>query len=107
MDALWLIPDSATLAPSAQEALFLQALERKKPVVGFLRENLKHGAAVVLAADWQKMGWQAGEDANRLLEGASLREVPPQHTRNFVLLKNDNVLKVLGLNSPAMDRLFP
>ncbi len=106
-DALWLIPDSVTLAAPAQDALFLHSLEQKEPVVGFLRENLKHGAAVVLASDWQKMGRQAGEAANRLLDGSSPQEFRPQYTHNFAMLKNDNVLRVLGLNSPALDRLFP
>jgi putative tryptophan/tyrosine transport system substrate-binding protein len=107
VDALWLVPDSATLAAPAQEALFLQSMEQKDPVVGFLKDNLKQGAAVVLAADWQKMGRQAGEEANRLLDGATPREVPPGHTQNFVLVKNNNVLNVLGFNSPVLDRLFP
>ena len=31
----------------------------------------------------------------------------PRIVRNFALLKNDNVLKVLGLSSPALERLFP
>ena len=107
VDALWLVPDSATLAAPAQEALFSSSLARKEPVVGFLKENLRQGAAAVLAADWQKMGRQAGEEANRLLEGAAPREVPPQPPRSFALLKNDAVLKTLGLIPAPLNRLFP
>ena len=106
-DALWLVPDSATLAGPVQEALFLQGLEQKEPVVGFLRENLRQGAAAVLATEWRAMGRQAGEKANRLLGGAEPREVPPRPPRSFALLKNDSVLKTLGLSSPALERLFP
>ncbi len=107
VDAIWLVPDSATLAAPAQEALFFQSMEQKDPVVGFLKDNLKQGAAAVLAADWKMMGRQAGEEANSLLDGTTPQEVPPRHTRNFALLKNDNVLKLLGLSSPLQERLFP
>ena len=107
VDALWLVPDGATLAAPVQEALFLQGLEQREPVVGFLRENLRQGAAAVLAAEWRAMGRQAGEKANRLLAGAEPREIPPKPPRSFALLKNDHVLKLLGLSSPVLDRLFP
>lgn len=98
VDALWLIPDTTTITLATIDAYFLFSLEQWKPVVAFAEHYLSLGASVVLDNDHLAVGRQAGVAANRLLKGASPRDIAIQNPV-VVLKQNKAVVKKLGLPS--------
>lgn len=102
IDSLWLLPDATAMSREAVDAYFLFAMEQAKPIYAFSDVYLSYGAAATLDADRFTMGKQAGEIANRLLDGESPADIPIEDPRSISLKTNQSVMRKLGMNN-ALD----
>jgi putative tryptophan/tyrosine transport system substrate-binding protein len=93
VDAVWMIPDASAVDNASAEAYFLFSLGEQVPVISFSRSHLQLGAAVVLEADQEEMGRQAGEMTAEILNGKPVSELPVATPRKSLLRVNQGILK--------------
>ncbi|MBI5015513.1 MAG: hypothetical protein HZB55_08470 [Deltaproteobacteria bacterium] len=99
-DALLLLPDTATLTPTALEELYLFSFRRKVPLLGIAEKHVKQGALLALVFDPTRVGRQIGELATAALAGADLARIPPSPARHFDLFLNTATARALGVTLP-------
>ncbi|MDH5298572.1 MAG: hypothetical protein OEV91_06095 [Desulfobulbaceae bacterium] len=97
IDAYWMIPDLTVLTPATLEALFLQSLQRRIPVVTFADKYLESGAAVSITFDLDGMGRQAGEMASGILAGTPVGKMSPRPVDRVTVKFNDRIIARMGL----------
>lgn len=100
IDALWLIPDTTVADPKTTDLLFLSAIENRIPVFAFSGKYLGKGALLSLEVDATEEGRQAGEMANRVLDGAGIRGIGRTDARGGIMTINLIVAKKLGIAVP-------
>jgi len=83
----------ASIAQPAQRA--------KVPVFGFLSNDARNGAAVVLARDYFDGGHEAATMATRIMRGESPATIPFKPLRKTKLLVNLTAARAYGLAIPA------
>jgi putative ABC transport system substrate-binding protein len=103
-DAIWLLPDITIIRPETLEFIFQFSLTRKIPVICFSKKYLGLGAFMAIGMDLKDMGRQAGEMANRLLSGKSIRQVPPEEARKAVVTVNRTIGEKLGISLSGITR---
>lgn len=102
VDALWMLPDTTTVAAETLEAWFLFSVSQNVPVVTFSEQYLKHGATASLDVDRVDMGRQAGELAATLLHRDGARGPLAHAPRKAQLHTNGSVAQRLGLKLPTL-----
>ncbi|SNB48103.1 ABC transporter substrate-binding protein [Geobacter sp. DSM 9736] len=105
VDALWMIPDTTAVTRENLEAWFGFSLQQSVPVVSFTAAHLRMGAAAAVDIDRGALGRQAGELANRLLDGSPHAEQPVESPQTTTIKSNASVLKNLGFPANLLDRL--
>lgn len=100
-DALWLLPDVTVIRPETLEFIFEYALTQKIPIICFSEKYLELGAFMSISMDLKDMGRQAGQMANQLLSGKTVRQVPPEEVRKAVVTVNRTVAEKLGISIPV------
>lgn len=100
VDLLWLLPDSTVLSATNVEAFLVFAMENKIPLVSYLEQHLKSGAAATLDIDPYDIGKQAGELCAVAPEGGGLARGSLVYPRKAQLHVNASVLRKLGLAVP-------
>lgn len=105
VDAVWMIPDASAVDYASAEAYFLFSMGERVPVISFNRSHLQLGAAVVLEADQEEMGRQAGEMATEILSGMPISEQATVTPRKSLLRVNQGILKHLHIPLEGIARL--
>lgn len=101
MDALWILPDEATLAPRFIEHLLLFSYRKKVPLVGVSERQAQMGALLSISfASSEDIGRQAGELSNRVLQDHTAGELPFTTAREVRLTVNLKTAERLGLEIP-------
>ena len=99
----WMIPDPTVVTPETVEFLLLFAQQSRVPVMTFAGKYVDEGALVSLDIDSFDLGKQAGEMANKVLDGTRVSELPDSEARKAVLRINRKVAKKLGINLDALE----
>lgn len=97
VDALWMLPDLTVNTPEAVEALLLNALDHRLPVLTFSEKVLALGATVAVAFDPSALGEKAAELAAKLLAGGPATQVGPARADRFRTRINATASGKLGL----------
>ena len=101
IDALWILPDATVLAPAVLQHMLLFSYRTKVPVVGLSERHAEMGALLSLSfASSEDIGKQAGEIANRILEGRTAGNIPYTMARQVNLTVNLKAAQKLGLQLP-------
>lgn len=101
LDALWLVPDNACLAPRVVERLLDVSYRLKVPVVGISKSQAQLGTTLSLCfASSEDIGQQAGELANLILSGKDAASVPFTMARKTSLVVNLRAAKKMGISVP-------
>lgn len=95
VDALWLVPDITAVSRNTLSAYFEFSLRYRVPVVSFTATHLPLGAAAAVEIDRGALGRQAGEMAEKMLEG--ITDLPVAPPRTLSIRVNGTVVKNLGL----------
>ena len=105
IDAFWMLPDPSVVSPETMEFFVLFSGENRIPLVTFSRKYVDMGALLALEVDPFDMGMQAGEMANRLLQGTDIRVIPRVDARKIVQWVNPSVARRLGFSRDLAERL--
>jgi len=104
VDALWSVADSTAFSSGSVEFILLHTLRNKIPFVGLSPGFVKAGALMALAADYEAVGLQCGEQAVKILMTHPPSSLPVTTPRNPTLYVNLKTAETIGLEIPP-DRL--
>lgn len=99
----WMIPDATVVTPETVEILLLFSQQNGMPVVTFAGKYVDAGALLSLDIDGFDLGKQAGEMANRILDGTRVSDIPATEARKAVLKVNRKVARKLGINLKGIE----
>jgi putative ABC transport system substrate-binding protein len=103
-NVFWMLPDSTVVTPETFELLLVDSQQRRVPVVTFAGKYVDSGALFSLDIDGQDLGKQAGEIANKVLDGADIAQFRNTEARRAVIKVNRKVAEKLGINIVGLDR---
>jgi putative ABC transport system substrate-binding protein len=103
-NVFWMLPDSTVVTPETFELLLLDSQQRRVPVVTFAGKYVESGALFSLDIDGQDLGKQAGEIANKIMDGADTSQFRNTEARRAVIKVNRKVAEKLGINIVGLDR---
>jgi len=93
VDSLWVLPDTTAVTNETLEAYFLFSQREAIPVISFSASHLKLGAMVALEIDRVELGRQAGEMAQKLLQGAEPGDRAVASPRKVFIMSNDAIMR--------------
>jgi len=100
IDAFWMVPDQTVTTIDLVKYLLFNARKQGIPLIGVSEKYVRAGALFAFTAENEALGRQAAEMSNRLLNGSSPRDLPPQMARDVKLSINSKVAESLGLTIP-------
>lgn len=109
-DALWILPDSSFIDALSVQYLMEYSFQQRLPVLGYSEGLSRTGAVLSLAGNYEDMGLQAAEIAQRVVAGGNPPQVTfPRRIRTYLNLR---VAKVLNLEITdtliaRADRIYP
>lgn len=98
VDAIYTPSDN--LVVSGLGSIISVAEERGILVVGADSEHVKGGAVATIGIDYEKLGYQTGEMAIRVLEGADPATMPVETSKDLELVVNLQAAERLGVTVP-------
>ncbi len=99
----WMIPDPTVVTPETVEFLLLFTQQNGVPVVTFAGKYVDDGALLSLDINSFDLGKQAGEMANKVLDGTRVSELPDTEARKAVLRINRKVAQKLGISLKGIE----
>ncbi|WP_324649293.1 ABC transporter substrate-binding protein [Georgenia sp. H159] len=100
VDAYFMPTDNTVVA--AFESLLQVAEERSVPLVTADGESVERGAIATYGVDYEKLGYQTGQMALRILQdGADPAEMPIETFADLVLIVNPAAAERMGVEIPA------
>lgn len=100
IDALWMVMDETIVDPKALKHIQLFTIRNKIPFMGLSVRFVQDGALLALSSDYQDMGRQAGEMANRIISGESTSDIPISSPEKLMLVLNLKTAKIINVNFP-------
>ena len=97
IDAFWMIPDKTLVTQEAIDLILITSIEKKIPIFAFSDKYTDIGALLSVAVNPYDMGKQAGEKAQRILEGTDNPDENIIFAREEVISINKKVAKKLGI----------
>ncbi len=103
-DAIY-IPTDNTLA-SAMPIVYEVSIEKKIPVVTGAGEMVRQGGTFTLGLDYEKLGYQTGKMALKILrDGADISTMPIESQSDYNYYVNQTAMDALGI--PVPEKLLP
>jgi putative ABC transport system substrate-binding protein len=97
VDALWSVADGTVFGPQSTQYILLNTLRTGTPFMGLSPSFVKAGALMALSCDYEDVGKQAAEVANRILDGENPGDVPVAVPRKVSLCINLRTADHIGL----------
>ena len=88
------------LVVSATPLVLEKANKARKPVIGSVEDQVAQGALVTQGIDYEKLGYQTGEIAVRVLNGEKPKDIPVQTLKNTKLMINKAAAERLNIEIP-------
>lgn len=101
IDALWLLPDVSVMDYETVKYAILFSFRTKIPVIAPSDRFVKNGALLGLGVNAFDIGVQAGEIANEILSGRSVRDIPIAFARDVVISVNLRTARQFGITIPG------
>lgn len=100
IDAMLMVMDETIVDPKALKNIQLFTLRNKIPFMGLSVRFVQDGALLALTSDYQDMGRQASEMANRIILGESTNDIPISSPDKLMLVLNLKTAKIINVNFP-------
>jgi putative ABC transport system substrate-binding protein len=97
IDLFWMLPDATVVTGEVVEFLLLFSLENNIPLLTFSEKYLEMGAFMSTGIDPFDMGAQAGDLANKILQGKDAGGVKLADARRMVVSTNLMIAGKLGI----------
>ncbi|KAM9862200.1 ABC transporter substrate-binding protein [Leucobacter sp. BZR 635] len=98
VDAIYVPTDNMVVAGLA--SLVQVAEDKQIPVIGAEAGTVENGAVITLGIDYTKLGYQTGEMAIKVLEGAETATMPVEVSKEFAYVVNEDAAKRMGATIP-------
>ncbi|KUF07240.1 sugar ABC transporter substrate-binding protein [Leucobacter sp. G161] len=98
VDAIYVPTDNMVVAGIA--SLVQVAEDKKIPVIGAESGTVEGGAVITLGIDYTKLGYQTGEMALKVLEGADTATMPVEVSKEFAYVVNEGAAERMGVTIP-------
>lgn len=97
VDVLWSVADSTVFTPQGLKHILLATLRNRIPFVGLSPAFVKAGALLALSCDYEDIGKQSGEIAERVLAGEKPHQIPTALPRVVNLSVNMNTARQVNV----------
>ena len=98
VDAFFVVTDNTVV--SALETLILVAEDKQIPVIASEGDSVARGAIATIGIDYYSLGYQTGEMAVRILEGADPAATPVEVQTDLALYLNTGAAERMGVTIP-------
>lgn len=98
VDAIYVPTDNMVVGGIA--SLVQVAEDKQIPVIGAEAGTVKGGAVITLGIDYTKLGYQTGEMALKVLEGADPATMAVEVSKEFAYVVNEDAAKRMGVTIP-------
>ncbi len=98
VDAIYVPTDNMVVAGIA--SLVQVAEDKQIPVIGAEAGTVEGGAVITLGIDYTKLGYQTGEMALKVLEGADPATMPVEVSNEFAYVVNEAAAERMGATIP-------
>ncbi|GAA1321628.1 ABC transporter substrate-binding protein [Leucobacter albus] len=98
VDAIYVPTDNMVVAGIA--SLVQVAEDKQIPVIGAEAGTVEGGAVITLGIDYTKLGYQTGEMALKVLEGADPATMAVEVSKEFAYVVNEDAAKRMGVTIP-------
>ena len=98
VDAIYVPTDNKVVAGIA--SLVQVAEDKQIPVIGAEAGTVEGGAVITLGIDYTKLGYQTGEMAIKVLEGADTATMPVEISNEFAYVVNEGAAERMGATIP-------
>ena len=103
VDVLYVPTDN--LMTAAIPLVLQKTNEAKVPVIGSIKDMVEQGAIATETIDYYKLGYQTGEMAVEILEGASIKDMPVETLKDTQLIINKRAAEEMGISLDNIDGL--
>jgi len=97
IDAIWLLPDSQVITPSAFHYLRAEASRSRIPMLAYSPDLVRAGALMCVGPSHDRIGEQLAEMSRQILAGIPPAEVPVQRPDQPRVVLNRDAQEALGL----------
>ena len=101
VDVLYTPTDN--LVVSATPLVLDKANRKNVPVVGCIEDQVAQGALITDTIDYEKLGYQTGEMAIRVLKGEEPKNMPVETLKNTQLIVNKKAAEKYGIDLRALE----
>ena len=101
VDVLYTPTDN--LVVSATPLVLDKANRKNVPVVGCVEDQVAQGALITDTIDYEKLGYQTGEMAIRVLKGEEPKNMPVETLKNTQLIVNKKAAEKYGIDLGALE----
>lgn len=101
VDVLYTPTDN--LVVSATPLVLDKANRKNVPVVGCIEDQVTQGALITDTIDYEKLGYQTGEMAIRVLKGEEPKNMPVETLKNTQLIVNKKATEKYGIDLGALE----
>lgn len=101
VDVLYTPTDN--LVVSATPLVLDKANRKNVPVVGCIEDQVAQGALITDTIDYEKLGYQTGEMALRVLKGEDPKNMPVETLKNTQLIVNKKAAEKYGIDLGALE----
>ncbi len=98
IDAFWMIPDITLMTQEAIDLMLITSIEKKIPIFTFSEKYIEIGALLSVAVSPYDMGKQAGEKAQKILDGTDDPDEKKIFARKEVISINNKIAEKLGID---------
>lgn len=96
IDVLYTPTDNLIVA--AVPLVLQKSNDAEVPVIGCIKEMVEQGALATETIDYYQLGYQAGEMAVKVLEGADIKDMPVETLKNTQLIINKKALEKFNIS---------
>ena len=86
VDAIWMIPDPTVVSKESFQYILESSISRRLPLFTFSDVFVRRGALLALAPDYTRIGHQAGELAQKIMQGQSPAGAPPVYAQGSLVI---------------------
>ena len=100
IEILFAIPDETVMSVNTAKEVLLASFRNKVPFIGLSDNWVKSGAFYALSWDYMDLGQQSGELALKILSGAAIKTISPEHPRKVTYTINAKIAEHMKMEIP-------
>ena len=100
VEILFAIPDETVMSVNTAKEVLLASFRNKVPLIGLSDNWVKSGAFYALSWDYGDLGHQCADMAQKLLAGAPVQTIPPEHPRKITYTINAKIAEHMDMEIP-------